>query len=331
MATGRASDSALDKPLSDERREILKRVKRDFARDMDANESCKCDLPADDSPEKVCDGLSELGTICQAPRSCSLAEDNGLSTAYTIAHELGHLFSLPHDGDNNLCTRSRGDQHLMAPSLSFDTKPWSWSSCSREKITRFLELGYGSCLENKPNEKNQSKYHGTLPGEMYSVDKQCQLTFGEESRVCPYKTPVVRQDDWEKKRLLHPSHAMGRWNAVRKKEAVTYLPCNRLCFRLGYGSCLENKPSEKNQSKYHGALPGEIYSVDKQCQMIFGEESRLCPYMEPCRRLWCVKMIGKRKGCSTHHMPWADGTPCAKRKRIYSNIFKFANLDVDDS
>lgn len=38
MATGRASDSALDKPLSDERREILKRVKRDFARDMDANE-----------------------------------------------------------------------------------------------------------------------------------------------------------------------------------------------------------------------------------------------------------------------------------------------------
>lgn len=38
MATGRASDSALDKPLSDERREILKRVKRDFGRDMDANE-----------------------------------------------------------------------------------------------------------------------------------------------------------------------------------------------------------------------------------------------------------------------------------------------------
>ena len=39
----------------------------------------------------VIPGSSELGTICQAPRSCSLAEDNGLSTAYTIAHELGHL------------------------------------------------------------------------------------------------------------------------------------------------------------------------------------------------------------------------------------------------
>ena len=38
MATGRASDSVLDKPLSDERRKILKRVKRDLVRDMDADE-----------------------------------------------------------------------------------------------------------------------------------------------------------------------------------------------------------------------------------------------------------------------------------------------------
>ena len=43
-------------------------------------------------------------------------------------------------------------------------------------------------------------------------------------------------------------------------------------------------------------------------------------YKEPCRRLWCVKMIGKRKGCSTHHMPWADGTPCAKRKVNSPNL-----------
>ena len=48
-------------------------------------------------------------------------------------------FNLPHDGDNNPCTRSRGDQHLMARSLSFDNKPWSWSNCSRDKLTNFLE------------------------------------------------------------------------------------------------------------------------------------------------------------------------------------------------
>lgn len=38
MATGRASHTALDKPLSDEHRKILKSVERDLVRDMDADE-----------------------------------------------------------------------------------------------------------------------------------------------------------------------------------------------------------------------------------------------------------------------------------------------------
>ncbi|MEQ2287944.1 hypothetical protein AMECASPLE_017959 [Ameca splendens] len=41
-------------------------------------------------------GLAELGTVCDPYRSCSISEDNGLSTAFTIAHELGHvLYSKP--------------------------------------------------------------------------------------------------------------------------------------------------------------------------------------------------------------------------------------------
>lgn len=38
-----------------------------------------------------CSGLAELGTICDPLRSCSIIEDNGLSSAFTIAHELGHV------------------------------------------------------------------------------------------------------------------------------------------------------------------------------------------------------------------------------------------------
>lgn len=37
-------------------------------------------------------GLAELGTICDPYRSCSISEDSGLSTAFTIAHELGHVY-----------------------------------------------------------------------------------------------------------------------------------------------------------------------------------------------------------------------------------------------
>jgi hypothetical protein len=42
--------------------------------------------------QKKCDtlGLAELGTMCK-PQSCAIVQDNGLSAAFTIAHELGHV------------------------------------------------------------------------------------------------------------------------------------------------------------------------------------------------------------------------------------------------
>ncbi len=45
-----------------------------------------------DSPSQNCDtlGLAELGTMCDR-HSCAIVQDNGLSAAFTIAHELGHV------------------------------------------------------------------------------------------------------------------------------------------------------------------------------------------------------------------------------------------------
>lgn len=52
--------------------------------------TCASRLPR--APGK-CDtlGLAELGTMCEAAKSCAIIEDNGLSAAFTIAHELGHM------------------------------------------------------------------------------------------------------------------------------------------------------------------------------------------------------------------------------------------------
>lgn len=36
-------------------------------------------------------GLAELGTMCDNYASCAIVQDNGLSAAFTIAHELGHV------------------------------------------------------------------------------------------------------------------------------------------------------------------------------------------------------------------------------------------------
>uniref|UniRef100_A0A8D0L7W9 ADAM metallopeptidase with thrombospondin type 1 motif 9 n=1 Tax=Sphenodon punctatus TaxID=8508 RepID=A0A8D0L7W9_SPHPU len=167
-------------------------------------------------------GLAELGTVCDPYRSCSISEDNGLSTAFTIAHELGHVFNMPHD-DNNKCKEDGGknQQHVMAPTLNFYTNPWMWSKCSRKYITEFLDTGYGECLLDEPTSRTY---------------------------------PLPQQ------------------------------------------------------------LPGLIYNVDKQCELIFGPGAKVCPYMMQCRRLWCINADGAHKGCRTQHTPWADGTECEPGK-----------------
>lgn len=58
--------------------------------------------------------------------------------------------------------------------------------------------------------------------------------------------------------------------------------------------------------------PGEIFDMNFQCELVFGPSSRICPYMPVCKRLWCT--IKESGGCKTQHMPWADGTPCARNK-----------------
>ncbi|XP_016299075.1 A disintegrin and metalloproteinase with thrombospondin motifs 9-like [Sinocyclocheilus anshuiensis] len=137
-------------------------------------------------------GLAELGTVCDPYRSCSINEDNGLSTAFTIAHELGHVFNMPHD-DSNKCKEDgvKNQQHVMAPTLNYYTNPWMWSKCSRKYITEFLDTGYGECLLNEPVSRPYSLSQ-QLPGQIYSVNKQCELIFGPGTQVCPYMTQCRR-------------------------------------------------------------------------------------------------------------------------------------------
>ncbi|XP_032893735.1 A disintegrin and metalloproteinase with thrombospondin motifs 20 isoform X2 [Amblyraja radiata] len=163
-------------------------------------------------------GLAELGTMCDPYRSCSISEENGLSAAFTIAHELGHVFNMPHD-DSFKCKEAgvKPQYHVMAPTLNYHTNPWTWSKCSRKYITEFLDTGYGECLLDEPVVRN------------YDLSAQ---------------------------------------------------------------------------------LPGQIYNANKQCELMFGSGSQVCPYMKQCKRLWCTSAEGVHRGCRTQHMPLADGTEC---------------------
>lgn len=74
-------------------------------------------------------------------------------------------------------------------------------------------------------------------------------------------------------------------------------------------SCLENSiPSY--MPNLNTKLPGEIYSLDQQCQLIHGNLSTHCTFEADCRRLFCNKNNHPNEVCTSSNLPWADGTPC---------------------
>lgn len=139
--------------------------------------------------QKRCDtlGLAELGRMCSPGSSCAIVQDNGLAAAFTIAHEIGHVLNMPHDDDAKCAGfRNRSGVHnVMSRMLDDNTFPWEWSKCSRYYVTEFLEAGYANCLLDEPS-KTMERQDGRLPGEDYSENKQCELVFGQGSRICPH-------------------------------------------------------------------------------------------------------------------------------------------------
>uniref|UniRef100_A0A671KWA6 A disintegrin and metalloproteinase with thrombospondin motifs 7-like n=1 Tax=Sinocyclocheilus anshuiensis TaxID=1608454 RepID=A0A671KWA6_9TELE len=128
-------------------------------------------------------GLSHVAGMCQPHRSCSINEDTGLTLAFTIAHELGHNFGIQHDGNGNDCEPIGKRPFIMSPQLLYGTSPPNWSRCSREYITRFLDRGWGWCLDDPPV-RNDLEMHSAPPGVLYSAAHQCKLQYGSSSLLC---------------------------------------------------------------------------------------------------------------------------------------------------
>uniref|UniRef100_A0A8C8A2C1 ADAM metallopeptidase with thrombospondin type 1 motif 15 n=1 Tax=Oryzias sinensis TaxID=183150 RepID=A0A8C8A2C1_9TELE len=142
----------------------------------------------------TCDtlGLADVGTMCDPKRSCSVIEDDGLPSAFTAAHELGHVFNMPHD-NVRACEDVFGklqDNHMMSPTLVKMNRTSPWSPCSAAIITEFLDSGHGECLLDQP--QKQLVLPDGLPGSSYDLNRQCELAFGEDSKPCIAMQPCSR-------------------------------------------------------------------------------------------------------------------------------------------
>lgn len=128
-------------------------------------------------------GLSQLSGMCQPHRSCNINEDSGLPLAFTIAHEIGHSFGIQHDGKENDCEPVGRHPYIMSQQIQYDPTPLTWSKCSKEYITRFLDRGRGFCLDDIPRKKGL-KSNIIAPGVIYDVHHQCQLQYGPNATFC---------------------------------------------------------------------------------------------------------------------------------------------------
>ncbi|XP_034026640.1 A disintegrin and metalloproteinase with thrombospondin motifs 12 [Thalassophryne amazonica] len=128
-------------------------------------------------------GLSHLSGMCQPHRSCNINEDSGLPVAFTIAHEMGHSFGIHHDGQGNDCELEGRHPFIMSRQLMYDSSPLTWSPCSKDYITRFLDRGWGSCLDDRPSKRDLTTPLARL-GIRYTTHHQCQLQYGADATFC---------------------------------------------------------------------------------------------------------------------------------------------------
>ncbi|XP_049821025.1 A disintegrin and metalloproteinase with thrombospondin motifs 7 isoform X2 [Aethina tumida] len=130
-------------------------------------------------------GVANIGGMCKSGRSCSVNEDTGITSAHTMAHEMGHNFGMLHDTEETGCKGRHGNvRHIMMPSFDAETAVVSWSNCSRREITNFLDKGLGKCLQDPPQDLQEYEYPVLPPGALYNADYQCRFQFGAEATVC---------------------------------------------------------------------------------------------------------------------------------------------------
>ncbi|XP_072247755.1 A disintegrin and metalloproteinase with thrombospondin motifs 15-like [Leuresthes tenuis] len=283
----------------------------------------------------TCDtlGMADVGTMCDPKRSCSVIEDDGLPSAFTTAHELGHVFNMPHD-NVKACEEVFGklkDNHMMSPTLIQIDRSRPWSVCSAAIITEFLDRGHGDCLLDHP--QKQLSLQDNLPGSSYSLHRQCELAFSHGSKPCPYMQPCSKLWCTGKARgQLVCQRVDGRWG-----KWGAFGDCSRSCgvgVQLAKRDC--NNPVPENGGLYCYGLRIKYRSCnlnpcpktdksfrDEQCEAFNGvnlNNNRLGPSVVWVPKFSGIspkdkcKLICRANGTGYFYVlaPKAvDGTPCS--------------------
>nr|XP_057944666.1 A disintegrin and metalloproteinase with thrombospondin motifs 17 [Doryrhamphus excisus] len=111
----------------------------------------------------------------------------------------------------------------------------------------------------------------------------------------------------------------GEWVKGRNPSDLSWSSCSRddleTFLRSKSSACLlHTDPRGRYQVRLPPKLPGMHYSVDEQCQILFGTNATFCSDMEHlmCAGLWCL--VEGDTSCKTKLDPPLDGTECGPDK-----------------
>ncbi|KAM5245947.1 A disintegrin and metalloproteinase with thrombospondin motifs 8 [Ctenodactylus gundi] len=279
--------------------------------------------------EGHCDtvGVADIGTICDPSKSCSVIEDEGLQAAYTLAHELGHVLSMPHD-DSKPCMRLFGPMdkhHMMAPFFIHLNKTLPWSPCSAMYLTELLDDGHGDCLLDAPS--SALSLPTDLPGHraLYKLDQQCKQIFGPDFRHCPNTSAQdICAQLWchtdDAKPLCHTKNGSLPW--------ADGTPCapGHLCLD---GSCLPKQEVEKPKAAVDGGWApwGPWGECSRSCGGGVQFSYRECTEPEPQNGgQYCLGQRTKYQSCHTEDCP-PDGKSFREQQCEKYNTYNYTDLD----
>ncbi|KAH3708917.1 A disintegrin and metalloproteinase with thrombospondin motifs adt-2-like isoform X2 [Dreissena polymorpha] len=134
-------------------------------------------------------GYAYLEAECQAKSVSIVSDEEDFYASQLIAHEIGHSLGCEHDGNGNPCSSQDG-YAMEAGFLLANKNKWKFSTCSVDYIRKYIQVlntNHTNCLTTTNN--------GHVPGlvttlthewygQVYKLDKQCQIKYGQQSYFC---------------------------------------------------------------------------------------------------------------------------------------------------
>ncbi|XP_068631071.1 A disintegrin and metalloproteinase with thrombospondin motifs 1-like [Battus philenor] len=259
-------------------------------------------------------GFASVGGICTRTRSAAIDRDEGLTSAFVIAHELGHLLGLTHDGEEQCLSESQRGS-VMAPTVLATLHHFAWSSCSKEQFHAKSKKWW--CLHERSQDKGVELGGAKeLSQYVFTMDEQCRTEFGEGFSMC--KTVKLRPIC---ARLWCAHRSMPHVCRSKRAPPLEGTPCgtNRWCV----DRICELMPGHGTENKVHNKERGpstpewgewEAWSdCSADCGYGIRTRTRHCRYKESNSESACEGAGSQVSVCWT-------GSACAATRDIRANM-----------